>query len=160
MTQGMRILRVMAKNCQASRGRIEAIESAAVGSDPKCSGMIVANRADTRIAQAARRVIVDEVIARGVVTAQAAVRPHPNPAAVVRKQGAHRISGQRAGVLVAMSKVANITSLRIEDIQTLVQGAGPDTASSIDEQRAYRVTGERVRFVRVVPERLELLRPP
>src|SRR6266851_5054197 len=59
-----------------------------------------------------------------------------------------------------MAKVANITGLRIEDIQTLVQGAGPNAASIIDEQRAYRVAGERVRFVRVVPERLELLRAP
>src|SRR6266404_8134074 len=59
-----------------------------------------------------------------------------------------------------MAKVADITGLRIENIQASVQGAGPNAASSIDEQGAYRVAGQCVRFVRVVPERLELLCPP
>src|SRR6266403_1561416 len=59
-----------------------------------------------------------------------------------------------------MPEVTNLTGLRIEHIQTLVQSTRPDAASSIDEQRAYRVAGERVRIVRVVPERLEVLRPP
>src|SRR5258707_7978712 len=87
MTQGMRILGVMAKSSQASR-RIEAIESTAVGTDAERSGVILANGADARIAQAARCAIVDEVVARGFVTAQAAVRAHPDPAAVVGKQSA------------------------------------------------------------------------
>src|SRR5260370_41104823 len=100
MIQGARVLRVMAKNSQTSRSRIEAIESAAVGTDPKRSGMILADGADTRIARAARRAIAAEVIARRFVTAQAAVRPHPDSAAVIRKPCAHRSCSQCAVVLV------------------------------------------------------------
>src|SRR6266481_3575858 len=43
-----------------------------------------------------------------------------------------------------MAKMADITGLRIEDIQALVQGAGPNAAPSIDEQGAYRVAGQPV----------------
>src|ERR1700733_4990626 len=59
-----------------------------------------------------------------------------------------------------MTKMARIAGLGIEDIETLVQGAGPNAALSIDEQRAYRIAGQRVRYLRVVAERLELFRPP
>src|SRR5882724_192011 len=111
MAQGMRILPVMAKYSQASRVGIEAVESAAVSSDPKRSGVILTDGADSRIARAVavRSAVVDEVVACGFVAAQAAVRAHPDPAAVVGKQGAHRIGWQWARVLVAMAKVADIT---------------------------------------------------
>src|ERR1035438_8328367 len=59
-----------------------------------------------------------------------------------------------------MPEMTHITRRRIEDVQTLIQGPGPDSALRIDEESAHRVAGQSIRLAGVVSELLELFGSP
>src|ERR1700722_2720001 len=151
-------LRVMAKHRQASGIRLESIESAAIGADPKNARMILADGADTHVAQ--RRAVVYEIIAGGVVAAQSAVRAHPNGALAVRIEGNHRIRRQGTDITLAMPEMTDAACRRIQDVQPLIQSAGPDTSLGVDEERANRIARQSIWLAGVVSELPKLLGAP
>src|SRR5208282_2886664 len=105
--------------------------------------MILADRSDSNVAQGRTEVV--EIIAGRLVPAQATVGTHPNCAFSVGIEGYDRIGRQGTDVALAMPIMADIARRRIEDIQSLIQSAGPDAAASVDEERAHRIAGQSIR---------------
>src|SRR5215472_9151334 len=61
------------------------------------------------------------------------------------------------GIARAVPVVAYLARPRIEYVQSLVDGTGPDLATPIDQEGAHRVTGQRGSLPGIVFEALELV---
>src|SRR5271155_2587706 len=127
----------MAKDAAMSGGRLEANQAAIDSPQPEDAGTVLTDSADLQIAGAAgcggaEADVAVEVIALGLVAAQATARSHPDLTRAICIECQHGVRGQGTRITLAVSEMTRNTRPRVEYVETLVERAGPDAPVRIN----------------------------
>ena len=117
------------------RLRIQTMQAAIERADPERARMILANGAHARALEprAPECDVVDEIIGRRLVAAQARHRCRPRGAQPDRDEArTPRRTASEHALSASMTKVTYAAGLRIEHIETVPLRAGPDRALGVD----------------------------
>lgn len=132
-----------------ARGRVEAVEAAAGGSNPDISKAVLGDGPDLIAAEGLMRacrvvLVADKIFGVAVEEIKATVGADPEAALAVFKKGqdARRGEGIRAGRVVEVAD--ELLPLGDKLIET-VFGAGPEGAGAVDKEGIYPGVGQGMR---------------